>query len=219
MGLNLGKRLKKLTWKKVGKGVGKVLDNKIVKGAAALGLAATGVGAPAAAAIMGGAAFGSKMAQGKRLTTGLKAGVKDGALTYAGAKILPKVTGMMRGGGAGEIGLPGGDIASAAEPGRFRKIAGGIGDFIGGSDGFGMDDVLKYGKAAGDAYGAYTGAKDQDRYRQLAEQNYAANAPLRDAGRTMLMDTSTPDLSGLFQDPTAPQGRYRKVNVGSRGMV
>ncbi len=214
--------LKKLTWKKVGKGVGKVLDNKIVKGAAALGLAATGVGAPAAALLMGGAAAGSKLAQGKRLTTALKSGAKDGALTYAGAKILPKVTGMIRGGGApgaaGDIGLPGGDIASA-DPGRFRKIAGGIGDFLGGKDGFGMDDVLKYGKAAGDAYGAYTGAKDQDRYRQLAEQNYAANAPLRDAGRTMLMDNSTPDLSGLFADPTAPQGRYRKVNVGSRGIV
>ena len=141
-----------------------------------------------------------------------KGATKLGGLAKAGA-------GKLMGGGVQSSGdfvdqsLQGGDIAGAGS--RFRKI----GDFLGGNDGFGMDDVLKYGKAAGDAYGAYTGAKDQDRYRQLANQEYAANAPLRDAGRTMLMDNSTPDLSGLFQDPTAPQGRYRKVNVGSRGIV
>jgi hypothetical protein len=218
--------LKKLTWKKVGKGIGKVVDNKFVKGAAALGLAATGVGAPLAAGIVGGMSAGGQLAQGKRLTTAVKGGVKDGALTYVGSKFVPKITGkiggMMNkvpgvGGVSDEIaGLPGGDIAGQS---RFRKIAGGIGDFIGGKDGFGMDDVLSLGKAAGEGYGAYSDAKNADRYSQLAEQNYAANAPLRDAGRTMLMDNSTPDLSGLFADPTAPQGRYRKVNVGSRGIV
>jgi hypothetical protein len=234
----MGFSLKKLTWKKVGKGIGKVVDNKFVKGAAALGLAATGVGAPAAAGIIGGMSAGGKLAQGKRLTTAVKGGVVDGGLTYVGGKIagkvmpklggmLNKVPGLNKIPGVGNVMSGGGDdigglvegAGDIAGQGRFRKIASGVGKFIGGSDGFGMDDVLKYGKAAGDAYGAYTGAKDQDRYRQLAEQNYAANAPLRDAGRTMLMDNSTPDLSGLFADPTAPQGRYRKVNVGSRGIV
>jgi hypothetical protein len=171
--------------------------------------------------------------------SGLKSTIKGAAknpLTYAAAGLLipgaapamlglakkgiSKVGGLFKGGveSSGDFvdqTLQGGDIASG-NPGRFRQLASGVGKFIGGSDGIGMDDVLKYGKAAGDAYGAYTGAKNQDRYRQIAEQQFAANAPLRDAGRSMLLDNSTPDLSGVFADPQNPQGRYRKVSVGSR---
>jgi hypothetical protein len=212
MGLNL----KKLTWKKVGKGIGKVVDNKFVKGAAALGLAATGVGAPAAAALVGGMSAGGKLAQGKRLTTAIKGGVVDGGLTYVGGKVAgklaPKIGGMFKGGG-GDIGLPGGDLASAADPSRFRSIAGGIGKFVGGSDGIGLDDVLKYGKAGADAFGAYGQAKNEDRYRQIADQEYAANAPLRDAARQMLLNPA-PAQPSLLEDPNAP--RYRRVNVGAR---
>lgn len=215
--------LKKLTWKKVGKAVGKVVDNKYVKGAAALGATALSGGALAPALLVGGMSAGGKLAQGKNIGQAAKGGLVDGGLTYVGGKvagkIAPKIGGIFKGGGAGgmadDIGLAGGDIASG-NPGRFRSIASGVGDFLGGKDGFGMDDVLKYGKAAGDAYGAYSGAKNQDRYRQIAEQNFAANAPLRDAGRSMLLDSSTPDLSNLFADPMNPQGRYRKVSVGSR---
>ena len=171
---------------------------------------------------------------GKILGAGAKAGVKAGVMGKAGKVIGGKIGGMFKGGGgSGSTVSGGGDLLGDIDPnmaggnigdafsqgGRFRKIAGAVGDFVGGKDGFGMDDLISGGKALGDAYGAYTGAKDQDRYRQLAEQNYAANAPLRDAGRAMLMDNSTPDLSSVFNDPTNPQGRYRKVNVGSRGAV
>ena len=213
--------LKKLTWKKVGKGVGKVLDNKIVKGAAALGLAATGVGAPAAALLMGGGAAASKLAQGKRLTTALKSGAKDGALTYAGMKIIPKVTDKLGGvfnkvpgaESAGEIGLPGGDIAGQ---GRFRSIMGTAGKFLGGSDGFGADDLLKYGKAAGDAFGAYEDRERFGKMEDMANADYASRAPLREAGMAGLLDESRPDLSSVFAQP---EQRYRRVNVGSRGVV
>lgn len=110
---------------------------------------------------------------------------------------------------AGKGGVPESVMhAPQADPSRFRSIA----DFIGGHG----DDILKYGKAAGDAYGAYRNAKLQDEALGLARGNYNANAPLRDAARAGLLDNSRPDLSGVFADPSNPNGRYRRVNVGSR---
>lgn len=57
----------------------------------------------------------------------------------------------------------------------------------------------------------------EDRYRALAEAEYARRAPLRDRAQEMLMDESAPDTAATFADPTAPQGRYRRVRVGSTG--
>jgi hypothetical protein len=117
------------------------------------------------------------------------------------SKVAPKIGGIFKG-GAGDMagdaidGLSGGDIAGSR------------------GGGFNLDNLLKYGQAAGDAYGAYTGAKDQDRYRRIAEQEYAKRAPMRDASQRLLMDESRPDLSSVF---TEQPGRYRRVNVGSRG--
>lgn len=213
----MGFSLKKLTWKKVGKGLGKVVDNKFVKGAAALGLTATGIGAPLAAGIVGGMSAGGKLAQGKRLTTALKGGAIDGGLTFAGAKLAPKIGGMFKkipgvGGAADEIaGLPGGDIGGQS---RFRSIASGVGDFLGGKDGFGADDLLKYGKAAGDAFGAYDTHQTVDRHRKLVEGEYNAGAPLRDAARQMLLAEAQQPMEPM--NLQTPEPRYRRVNIGGR---
>lgn len=226
--------LKKLTWKKVGKGIGKVVDNKWTKLAAAGALGATGLGAPAAAAIIGGMSAGGKLAQGKRLTTALKGGAKDAALTYVGGKVAgklaPKVGGLFKSGPA-PLDMTAANQASnavnaldmnkvmsgagdaIAQPGRFRSIASAAGKFIGGKDGFDVDDVISLGKAAGSAYGAYDSGKRMNRLENIAMGEYNQGAPLRAQARQMLLDDSRPDLSSVFN---APDQRYRRVTIGSR---
>lgn len=78
------------------------------------------------------------------------------------------------------------------------------------------DDILDYGKAAEDIYGRYRRVKAEDKANKLAEQDYLARKPLRDASIAAFLDTSRPDLSSVFADPQNPTGRYRVVNVGSR---
>lgn len=83
--------------KKVGKAVGKVVDNKVVKGLTAATLAVTGVGAPAAAAIMAAQSAGGKALQGKRITTiakGAVTGAATGAAAGVAGKFLPKLPGV-----------------------------------------------------------------------------------------------------------------------------
>lgn len=95
-------------------------------------------------------------------------------------------------------------LGSIAEPSsswgdRFRSI--------------GMDDLLKYGTAAAEGYGAY---KDEARENELFNRErdeFKRRAPLREAGMAGLLDTSRPDLSAEFADQPP---RYRRVNVGSR---
>lgn len=94
--------------------------------------------------------------------------------------------------------------SSVAQPSRFRRVLSGAGKFFGGSDGFGVDDVLKLGSAAGDAYGAYDRANRLGELTDLARDDYAARAPLRQAGMNALLDDTEPDR------------RYRRVVVGSR---
>lgn len=54
-----------------------------------------------------------------------------------------------------------------------------------------------------------------DRYRALAEAEYARRTPLRERGMQLLLDDSVPDTSDLRDplDPAVP-GRYRRVNIG-----
>ncbi len=100
--------------------------------------------------------------------------------------------------------LPGvGQAGQTADPGRFRSVLGGVGDFLGEHG----DSILDVGQAAEGVY---------DKYRDVNEYN--KRKPLRDAGMAALLDTSRPDLSGVFADPGAPQ-QYRTVNVGSRGRI
>lgn len=101
-----------------------------------------------------------------------------------------------------------GAAASAgAEPGRFRQLAG-----------FFKDNASTIADYGGMAEGIY------DRYQQNKQYGDARKAwdeaaPLRQAAMAGLMDTSRPDVSSIFADPTNPQGRYRAVGVGSRGRV
>lgn len=92
-------------------------------------------------------------------------------------------------------GVEGGEIA---DPSRFRQV----GSFLSNH----KDDILDYGQAAEGIY---------DKYR--AEREYSRKQPLRDAGMAGLLDTSRPDMSSIFADDMNPKGRYRSVNVGSRG--
>lgn len=126
----------------------------------------------------------------------LAAGGGLGALAGAGSKLglLKKAGGLLTGGGKSQT-----DQMLGIEQGpnwsdRFRSIA----------------DIGKAGEHIYDRY-----QENQD--RSMANKEYANAQPLRDAAQANLLDTSVPDTSGIFADPNAPQGRYRRVNVGSRG--
>lgn len=139
-----------------------------------------------------------------------RAGNVGGDLSGAG-DALNHVSQSVRAGGS--LGNVVGDAASNA--GRFRSIASKAGSFLGGKDGFGMDDVLKYGSAAGKAYGAYDDMSRRNRYEDMAKAEFARRAPLRDRAMQLMLDDSRPDTSDL-RDPMDPAGRYRRVSVGSR---
>lgn len=86
---NIGKAVKKAATQTVHT-VGKVLDNKVVKGLTAVALTATGVGAPAAAALMAAqGAAGGAMKKGGGLKKSLK-GAAVGAATGAAAGLAGK---------------------------------------------------------------------------------------------------------------------------------
>lgn len=94
---------------------------------------------------------------------------------------------------------------------------GGVKDFFGNYG----DDILKYGTAAAKGYGAYKDQQRSDRdearrgrFEQMAIEEYARRAPLRDKALQMLMQDHNPDTSDL-KDPNDPAGRYRPVRVGS----
>lgn len=141
-----------------------------------------------------------------RQMTGRDVGGAEGDFRFdaAGtARAFAPVIGAAIGGGLG--GLGGGSSAAGAvnaEPGggsRWRSIA---------------DAIIKYGGAAGDAYGAYSDERRASDLHGMRMDEFRRLAPLREAGMRGLMDTSRPDASAVFQEP---QQRYRKVNVGSRG--
>lgn len=72
--------------KGAGKTLGKTMDNPIVKGAGALALGATGVGAPLSAAIMAGNSLTSNALQGKSVPKALPKIGMDAAMSLALAK-------------------------------------------------------------------------------------------------------------------------------------
>ena len=146
---------------------------------------------------------GSVYAGGK-LAGGLKSGL--GALRSGrGIGSALKTSVGMGGGSGGEIaGVSGGDIAGA-DPSRFRQIGGFLKD--------NARTIADYGKLGEGIYDRY----QQNQDRKMAEEEYRALAPLRDAGMRGLLDTSRPDVSSIFADDLNPNGRYRRVNVGSRG--
>lgn len=139
-----------------------------------------------------------------KVAGGLKSGVsalRSGQGIGAAAK---SAVGMGASGGGELAGIEGGNIA-ASDPSRFRSVV----DFLGKH----KDTIADIGQVGESVYDRYQ--ENQD--RKTAEERYRALQPLRDQAVAGLMDTSRPDLSGIFADPTNPQARYRRVNVGSRG--
>lgn len=131
--------------------------------------------------------------------------------------------------GGGMEGLAGGDIAAAEAAGSAGTAASAAGTAAGTGG-----SMSKWGKIGGFfkdhggniidglalAEGVYQNRRQNqigDRYRALAEAEYAKRAPMRDKAMALMLDDTTPDTAAIFADPMAPQGRYRKLNVGSRG--
>lgn len=112
-----------------------------------------------------------------------------------------------------------GAVHSAVD--RFRPVASASGaqGLLGKVGGFlssHKDDILDYGAAAESIADKARRNKLQDQGLGLARADYARRQPLRDAGMAGLLDNSRPDLSATFADPGNPQGRYRRVQIGSR---
>lgn len=254
--------------KGTGHTVGNALDNKYTKLALATALTATGVGAPAAAALMAAEGFGGNiLKKGGNIGGALKQGAVDGVSSYGAGKLLgqvgsripgaSKVTGPLGGilnkaesvrdslpVGVREVGTavmrggqmpqassamdeqlppvqighsangdpifnpgqgPEGQAGQVPEQGRFRQIL----DFLSGH----KDDILDYGAAAEAVADRNRRNKLQDKYKGLAEGEWAADQPLRDQGRALMLDQSMPDASEVFN---GPQRRYRPIGVGSR---
>jgi hypothetical protein len=117
-----------------------------------------------------------------------------------------KVAGAAMGGKDQDLieGMPGGDMGGGGIGDRFRSIGGFLKD--------NSRTIADYGKMGEGIYDRY----QQNQDRKMAQREYENAAPLRQAAQAGLLDTSRPDVSSIFQDPNATQGRYRRVTVGSR---
>jgi hypothetical protein len=143
-----------------------------------------------------------------------------------GVHIDPKQVlkaGLLTAGGLGAVGIAGlgglgaggmsSGLSGLGKLGAIKKVAGlvsGGGDPTQGGRFRNLLDLGKFGEGVYDTY-------QQNRQYNDAKNAYNEAAPLREAGMKGLLDTSTPDLSSTFADPMNPQGRYRRVTVGSRG--
>lgn len=140
---------------------------------------------------------GIKIDKKQLLKAGLLTAGGLGAVGWAGLGGFGAAGGVA--GGAGKLALlkKAGSLVAGDDPsqgGRFRNLVD-LGKF-----GEGIYDRYQENRQYSDARGAYEGA-----------------APLRDAAMKGLLDTSRPDVSSVFADPMNPQGRYRRVDVGSMG--
>ncbi|MFL5912760.1 MAG: hypothetical protein ACJ768_19615 [Gaiellaceae bacterium] len=183
----------------VGHAVGKVASNPWVQGLTAAGLAATGVGAPAAAAIMAGVKGGGALLKpGGNIGQGLK-GAATGAVMGAGAA---KAGQLLRGGGSlgGILGKAGSALKAT---GGFAGGAPGAGGTGGAGGAGGMDimkllglgaagvagvqgytDSRKAGAAQDAALAANTGIAGQ--LQQHGSELLAGAAPIRNAAQTAM---------------------------------
>lgn len=199
----------------VAHGVGDALDNKWTKAALAAGLAATGVGAPAAAAIMAGSGLaGGALKRGGNLGTALKGGAtgalegygasKLGGLKAVGGKMIGSVVGggdpnagMVNAGLSNEFGDFTGDGGGSGPGGDggqswWQKGLGFLGDHVG--------DITKAGLGVG------AGIEGIKNSREAAALN-------KDALARIQAPLNAPDLSGLFADKSNPFARTRRLPV------
>lgn len=130
--------------KGTGHTIGKVADNKWVQGATAAALAATGVGAPAAAAIMAGmAGGGALLKKGGNIGDGLMGAAKGAAMGYGAGK-----AGQLLHGGIGVAGSGGTSATGAGASGGGAGILDAVRSGI-GRVGKNAGTLETIGKAAG----------------------------------------------------------------------
>lgn len=213
---NIGKAIKKGVTD-TGHFIGKVADNPVTKGVTAAALAATGVGAPAAAAIMAGEGLaGGALRKGGNLGTAVKGGA-TGALEGFGASKLGGLARGAMGALGGNAAGAGGDVvpgqAGSSLLGKLGGLAKGAGSsLLGGlehqfQNADGSIDWGKLGKlglAGASLYGQHEATnKANDYFNQQqgmrndmmkqAQSDYASRQPLRDA--------SFAKLGGLISAP------------------
>jgi hypothetical protein len=211
----------------VGHAVGKVASNPLTQGALAAALAATGVGAPAAAAIMAGVrGGGALLTPGGNIGDGLKGAATGAAMGYGASK----VGGILRGGGGigGVLGRAGSAIGGAA--GTLGKGAGAVTDALhigDGAAGGGTSDLLKLLGLAGAGVAGVSGYNDAKKAGAAQDAALARNTgiagqlqqhgtellngarPIRQAGEANMQQLlargrrATPQLPA-FRSPFAP---------------
>ena len=187
------------------------LGNLVKNVAPALAFTPLGVlGAGAAGAL------GEKM-RGGSTGSALKAGLSNAALGGAGklaagaaqGGIMALRSGASLGSTAKAIGT---ETAKSLGADRFRSIGSNLVD-PGAGGGSKLRTLMDLGKMGEGVYDRY----QQNQDRKMAQDEYRRLQPLRDQAVAGFMDTSRPDLSSIFADEGNPQGRYRRVSVGSRG--
>lgn len=217
---NVGTAIKKGV-SDLGHEVGRAASNPWVQGALATGLAATGVGAPAAAGIMAATRGGGALLKpGGNIGAGLRGGVEGAALGATAGGIGSA----LRGGGsflskAGNIaGLA--RTAGSAVGGAVPALAGGAGSLAGLASGNGRGGnihpaILALAAAQG-VNAASLGKKANDfsdSAWSLANDSYTSRAPLREKGMAGLMAPQSRDLSSLSalraQNPVAQRAGLR----------
>lgn len=107
-------------------------------------------------------------------------------------------------------------MAGGAVSGGAGALAGRAGGAAGAGGGTGFMDrargALDTLIGAASAYDGYRADREANKYRKMAidhaQQQWNANAPLREAGMRDLMDETQPDLSGLYG---ASENSFRRV--------
>lgn len=214
---NVGSTIKKAAVD-TGHEIGRAQNKDWVKALEAAGLAATGVGAPAAAALLGGAsALGGAIAPGGNIGTAAGQGVKGAAMGYGAAKagaalkgtgsFLDKA-GAVYGAGKSALGAATGGVGGLAS-GVAGALTGGSGG--GGGGGLGGVNPAILGLAGlQTANAASLGAKANDfadKGWNAVNDSYMSRAGLRSKGIDGLMNPVARDTSALSairnQNPVA----------------
>jgi hypothetical protein len=235
---NIGRTITKGV-KDVGHTVGKVADNKIVQGVTAAALAASGVGAPAAAGILAAQAAGGKLLKpGGNIGQAAKAGAINGGLGALGGVVgkipgvsslgseLGKIPGVSTighaiGGVGGALGrIPGvSEIGGAIGNAAGHLDLGGIADAAGGFLKDHGDQLLQGAGAVTSALDAKSARDLENKALGIANGNWEARAPLRVAGVNGMANSAPPDLSALYSDTGNPYTRAKKVKGVSQGVL
>lgn len=226
--------------KTVGHAIGDAQNNKWVKAAEAAGLAATGIGAPEAALLMGGAGLvggairsggglkGAITEGGQGALTGAAAGLAGSGIRQIGSKIASMgAQKMLPGATSGGATIPGTDIpvpdggTTASGPGLGGALSS-VGSALLPKN---ADGSINWAKAAqlGLTVGAgVEGIQNSNKASALQKQaldaatgDYNLRAPLRTAAYAALANPVKANDSNLF-DPTNPYARKPLPVVGTQ---